>query len=82
MYSSACRPKVSRLKICLDTFKKHNTRFAWAGGTFFPVVLLFQFFVLAGNRFWFYILLMYLGRVYRLVWATLKTIASSAILDL
>ncbi len=26
------------------------------GGTFFPVVLLFQFFVLAGNRFWFYIL--------------------------
>jgi hypothetical protein len=32
----------------------------WAGGTFFPVVLLFQFFVLAGNRFWFYILLMYL----------------------
>ncbi len=30
-----------------------------AGGTFFPVVLLWQFFVLAGNRFWFYILLMY-----------------------
>jgi hypothetical protein len=27
------------------------TRFAWAGGTFFPVVLLCQFFVLAGNRF-------------------------------
>jgi hypothetical protein len=23
---------------------------------FFPVVLLYQFFVLAGNRFWFYIL--------------------------
>jgi hypothetical protein len=36
------------------------TRCAWAGGTFFPVVLLSQFFVLAGNRFWFYILLMYL----------------------
>ena len=35
-------------------------RFAWAGGTFFPVVLLCQFSVLAGNRFWFYILLMYL----------------------
>jgi hypothetical protein len=34
------------------------TRYAWAGGTFFPVVLLCQFFVLAGNRFWFYILLM------------------------
>jgi hypothetical protein len=36
------------------------TRYAWAGGTFFPVVLLFQFFVLAGNRFRFYTLLMYL----------------------
>jgi hypothetical protein len=36
------------------------TRYAWAGGTFFPVVLLCQFSVLAGNRFWFYILLMYL----------------------
>ena len=31
-------------------------RYAWAGGTFFPVVLLCQFFVLVGNRFWFYIL--------------------------
>ncbi len=29
--------------------------FAWAGGTFFPVVLLCQFLVMAGNRFWFYI---------------------------
>ena len=25
MYSSACRPKVSRLKICLDTFKNLKT---------------------------------------------------------
>jgi hypothetical protein len=33
---------------------------AWAGGTFFPVVLLCQFLVLVGNRFWVYILLMYL----------------------
>ncbi len=32
-------------------------RFAWAEGTFFPVVLLCQFLVLAGNRFWLYILL-------------------------
>jgi hypothetical protein len=32
-------------------------RFAWAGETFFPVVLLCQFLVLVGNRFWFYILL-------------------------
>jgi hypothetical protein len=37
------------------------TRFAWAGGTFSPVVLLCQFSILARNRFWFYILLMYLG---------------------
>jgi hypothetical protein len=36
------------------------TRYGWAGGTFFPVVLLCQFSVLAGNRLWFYILLMYL----------------------
>ncbi len=53
-----------------------NTRFAWAGGTcprfawagriFSPVILLCQFLVLAGNRFWFYILLfMYFG--YRIV---------------
>ncbi len=27
------------------------TRCAWAGGTIFPVVLLYQFLVLAGNRF-------------------------------
>ncbi len=33
------------------------TCFAWAGGTYFPVVLLCQFLVLAGNRFWFYILM-------------------------
>jgi hypothetical protein len=37
-----------------------NTCYAWAGGTFFPVVLLCQCFVLEGNRFRFYILLMYL----------------------
>ncbi len=36
------------------------TCYVWAGGTFFPVVLLCQYFVLAGNRFWFYILLKYL----------------------
>jgi hypothetical protein len=30
---------------------------AWAGGTFFPVVVLCQFLVLAGNRFWLYILM-------------------------
>jgi hypothetical protein len=34
-----------------------NTRYAWAGGNFFQVVLLCQFLVLAGNRFWLYILL-------------------------
>ncbi len=37
--------------------EKQNTFFAWAGGTFFPVVLLCQFLVLAGNRFWYFILL-------------------------
>ncbi len=40
--------------------RNEYTRYAWAGGTFFPVVLLCQFIVLAGNRSWFYILLMYL----------------------
>ncbi len=40
--------------------RNEYTRYAWAGGTFFPVVLLCQFSVLEVNRFWFYILLMYL----------------------
>ncbi len=40
--------------------KIKRTRCAWAGGTFFPVVLLCPFLVLAGNRFWLFILLMYL----------------------
>jgi hypothetical protein len=39
---------------------EYYTCCAWAGGAFFPVVLLCQFLVLAGNWFWFYILLMYL----------------------
>ncbi len=39
-----------------DKQTEKYTCFAWAGGTFFPVVLLCQFLVLAGNRFWFYIL--------------------------
>jgi hypothetical protein len=41
-----------------QNYRQRNeyTRFAWARGTFFPVVLLCQFLVLAGNRFWFYIL--------------------------
>ncbi len=34
-----------------------HTCCTWAGGTFSPVMLLCQFLVLAGNRFWFYILL-------------------------
>ncbi len=36
----------------------HSLRVGWRN--FFPIVLLCQFFVLAGNRFWFYILLMLL----------------------
>ncbi len=39
-----------------DGRRNKYTRCAWAGGTFFPVVLLCHFSVLAGNRFWFYIL--------------------------
>ncbi len=35
---------------------EEHTRYAWAGGTFFSVVILCQFLVLVGNRFWFYIL--------------------------
>ncbi len=40
-----------------DGRRNKYTRFAWAGGTFFPVVQLCQFLVLVGNRFWLYILL-------------------------
>jgi hypothetical protein len=36
---------------------------AWAGGTFFPVVLLCQFLGLAVNWFWFYLLCTYVLRV-------------------
>ncbi len=36
---------------------------AWAGGFFFPVVLVCQFSVLAGNRFQFYLLCTYVLRV-------------------
>ncbi len=39
-----------------DWQRNDYTCCTWAGGIFFPVVLLCQFFVLAGNRFWFYIL--------------------------
>ncbi len=41
-----------------DGQRNKYTCCAWAGGTFFPVVLLCQFLALAGKRFWFYILLM------------------------
>ncbi len=39
----------------------------WRNLFSFPVVLLCQFFVLAGNRLWFYVLLMYLGVSYHKV---------------
>ncbi len=39
-----------------DRQRVNYTRCTWAGGTFFPVVLLCQFLVLVGNRFWFYLL--------------------------
>jgi hypothetical protein len=51
---------LSKLPHAPDFCYSYNTRYAWAGGTFFPVVLLCQFSVLAGKRFWFYILFMYL----------------------
>jgi hypothetical protein len=40
------------------------TCWVWAGGTFFTVVLLCQFLVLEGNRFWFYLLCTYVLRVH------------------
>jgi hypothetical protein len=40
----------------LDIFSAY-TCCAWAGEFRFPVVVLCQFLVLAGNRFWLYILL-------------------------
>ncbi len=40
-----------------DGWRDKYTCYAWAGVTFFPDVLLCQFLVLAGNRFWLYILL-------------------------
>ncbi len=46
----------TRAHICKVQRYLHDIRFAWAGGTFSPVVLLCQFFVLVENRFWFYIL--------------------------
>jgi hypothetical protein len=39
-----------------DRQRNKYTRCAWAGGSFLPVVRLRQLLVLAGNRFWFYIL--------------------------
>jgi hypothetical protein len=36
-------------------FQKHSLRVGWRN--FFPVVALWQFLVLPGNRFWFYILM-------------------------
>ena len=59
-YSTLLTPFLALTDRQTDRQRNEYTCFAWAGGTFFPVVLLFQFFVLAGNRFWFYILLMYL----------------------
>ncbi len=36
-----------------DRWRDTYTRCAWAGGNYFPVVLLCHFLVLVGNRFWF-----------------------------
>ncbi len=53
----------SRLTRTESALKIAPAKHSLPGGTFSPVVLLCQFFVLAGNRFWFYILLMYSGSV-------------------
>ena len=45
-----------------DWWRNEYTRCAWAGGTFFQVVVLCQFLVLVGNRFWFYLLCTYVLR--------------------
>jgi hypothetical protein len=45
-------------------WRNKYTHNAWAGGTFFPAVMLCQHLVLvAGNSFWFYILHIYVLRV-------------------
>ncbi len=46
------------------------TSFAWAGGAFSPFVLLCQFSVLAGNRFWFFILVLHTTYVLRVSYHT------------
>ena len=46
-----------------DGWRNKYTRCVWAGGTYFPGVLLSQFLVLVGNRFWFYLLCTYVLRV-------------------
>ncbi len=54
---------MQHLNICISVQNTDNgqrnkyTRCAWVGGTFFPVVVLCQFLILVGNRFWFYILM-------------------------
>ncbi len=53
----------STLLTLTDGQRNEYTCFAWAGGTFVPVVLLCQFFVLARNRFWLYILLCTLSTI-------------------
>ncbi len=40
-----------------DWWRDEYIHCTWAGGSFYPVVFLCQFLVLAGNRFWFYILM-------------------------
>ncbi len=47
----------------MELQRNKYTRYACAGGTFFPVVMLCQFLVLAGNRFWFNLLCTYVLRV-------------------
>jgi hypothetical protein len=41
----------------MELQRNKYTLWVWAGENVFPVVLLCQFLVLVGNRFWFYILM-------------------------
>ncbi len=68
VFCLAEKAKLCRTNSRTNCTQNKNTRFAWAGGTFSPVVLLCQFSVLAGKKFWFYILLMYLGYLTIQLW--------------
>ncbi len=52
-----CIPLLALMDGQNDGQRNEYTRCTWAGGTFFPVVVLCQFLFLVGNRFWVDILM-------------------------